>query len=152
MLTIAWDVDDVLNDLMREWLTKKWLPEHPQSKLSFEEITGNSPERLLGASLKEYQDSLDEFRLSGAYEKMMPVPEVLAWFNEHGDKALHLVLTAVPLKAAHISAAWVMRYFGKWIRSFNFVPSTRKGENLPDYPKSKLECLKQFSKIDVFVE
>ena len=26
MLTIVWDIDDVLNDLMRDWFTESWLP------------------------------------------------------------------------------------------------------------------------------
>ena len=152
MINIAWDVDDVLNDLMYCWLTKKWLPEHPDCKVSFEQITQNTPERIIHSSKEGYRLSLDAFRLSGAYLQLQPNPEVLAWFEEFGDKARHIVLTSVPIKAAHISADWVIKNFGKWIRSFNFVPSERTGEKIPEYDRNKADYLKWLNKIDVLVE
>ena len=36
MKTIVWDVDDVLNDLMRDWLTQWWMPAHPETKIDYE--------------------------------------------------------------------------------------------------------------------
>ena len=152
MITIAWDVDDVLNDLMRCWLVKKWLPEHPGCKACFEQITQNTPEHIIKSTKEEYRLSLDAFRLSGAYLQLEPNPEILAWFEEFGDKARHIALTSVPLKEAHISADWVMQNFGKWIRSFNFVPSPRKGELVPEYDHSKVDYLRWLNKIDVLVE
>lgn len=152
MITIAWDVDDVLNDLMRCWLVKKWLPEHPDCKACFEQITQNTPEHIIKSTKEEYRLSLDAFRLSGAYLQLEPNPEILAWFEEFGDKARHIALTSVPLKGAHISADWVMQNFGKWIRSFNFVPSPRKGELVPEYDHSKADYLRWLNKIDVLVE
>ena len=152
MITIAWDVDDVLNDLMRCWLVNKWLPEHPNCKVGFEQITENTPERIIKSAKEEYLLSLDSFRLSKAYFEVKPNPEVLAWFEEFGGKARHIALTFVPIKAAHMSADWVMRYFGKWIRSFNFVPSIRKGEQAPEYGQTKADYLKWLNKVDVLVE
>jgi hypothetical protein len=152
MITIAWDVDDILNDLMRCWLVKQWLPEHPDCKVSFAQITQNTPEHIINSSKEEYQLSLDTFRLSGAYPELEPDPEIMAWFEEFGDKARHIALTAVPLKAAHISAAWVVKNFGKWIRSFNFIPSPRAGELLPEYDHNKAEYLRWLSKADILVE
>jgi len=152
MITIAWDVDDILNDLMRCWLVDKWLPEHPDCKVSFEQITENTPECIINSTKEEYLLSLDNFRLSKAYSEIKPNQEVLAWFEEFGDKARHIALTFVPIKAAHISADWVMRHFGKWIRSFNFVPSLRANEQAPDYGNTKADYLRWFNKIDVLVE
>jgi hypothetical protein len=152
LLTIAWDVDDILNDLMRCWLVNKWLPEHPDCKVSFEQITQNTPERIMHSTKEDYLLSLDSFRLSKAYSEIKPNAEVLAWFEEFGDKARHIALTFVPLKAAHVSADWVMKNFGKWIRSFNFVPSPRIGERAPEYDHSKADYLRWFNKIDVLVE
>jgi hypothetical protein len=152
MITIAWDVDDILNDLMHRWLIDKWLPEHPECKICFEQITQNSPEHIIKSTKEEYQLSLDVFRLSGAYLQLEPNPGILAWFEEFGGKARHIALTSVPLKAAHISADWVMKNFGKWIRSFNFVPSLRAGDLAPEYDRGKADYLKWLNKIDVLVE
>ena len=149
MITIAWDVDDVLNDVMRCWLEQKWKPEHPGCTVAFEQITQNTPERILKSTKEEYLTSLDDFRLSGLYAEMKPDPVVLEWFKKNGHKARHIVFTAVPTKAAQISAAWVMKNFGRWIRSFNFVPSPREaGEVLI----SKAQYLKWFGKADVLIE
>lgn len=152
MITIAWDVDDILNDLMRCWLIDKWLPEHPDCKVCFEQITQNSPEYIINSSKEEYQLSLDAFRLLGAYLQLKPNPEILAWFEEFGDKARHIAITSVPLKAAHISADWVMKNFGKWIRGFNFVPSARTGEKISEYDHTKTDYLKWLNNIDILVE
>ncbi len=152
MITIAWDVDDILNDLMRCWLVNKWLPEHPDCKVSFEQITENTPERIINSTKEDYLLSLDSLRLSKAYSEMKPNPEVLAWFEKFGDKARHIALTSVPIKAAHISADWVMRNFGRWIRSFNFVPSLRANEQAPNYGNTKADYLKWLNKIDILVE
>lgn len=152
MITIAWDVDDILNDLMRCWLVNKWLPEHPNCKVSFKQITQNTPERIINSSKEDYLFSLDSFRLSKAYSEMKPNPEVLLWFKKYADKARHIALTSVPIKAAHVSADWVMRNFGKWIRSFNFIPSIRKGEQTLGHSHTKADYLKWLDKVDVLVE
>jgi FMN phosphatase YigB (HAD superfamily) len=152
MLTIAWDVDDILNDLMRFWLSDKWLLEHPDCKVSFKQLTENTPERIIKSTLEEYRLSLDSFRLSGAYTRLEPNPEVLAWFRESGYKARHIALTAVSVKAAYISADWVLKNFGKWIRTFHFIPSLRADEAAPEYDQSKADYLKWLNKVDVLVE
>jgi hypothetical protein len=152
MITIAWDVDDILNDLMRCWLVDQWLAEHSGCKVNFEQITENTPERIINSTKEEYLLSLDSFRLSKAYSEIKPNAEVLAWFEKSGDKARHIALTFVPVKVAHISADWVMRNFGRWIRSFNFVPSLRANEQVPDYGRTKADYLKWLNKVDVLVE
>jgi 5'(3')-deoxyribonucleotidase len=151
MLTIAWDVDDVLNNLMAEWLRDKWLPEHPGCGVTFEQIIENPPERILKSTREEYLESLDAYRLSGKYMLMPPNSETLNWFQASGDKARHIALTAVPLKAAHVSAHWVMKNFGKWIRGFHFVPSFRTGK-VPSYDENKASYLKWLDKVDVLVD
>jgi hypothetical protein len=152
MVTIAWDVDDILNDLMRCWLVNKWLPEHPDCKVRFEQIRQNTPEKIIDSAKEEYFSSLDSFRLSKAYLDMKPDPEILEWFEISGYKARHIALTAVPVKAAHISADWVMKNFGKWIRSFHFVPSPRPGEQTPEYDRNKADYLRWLNKADILVE
>lgn len=152
MLTIAWDVDDVLNDLMRVWFEGRWLKEHPGCAIRYEDITENPPHKLLGADRTEYLRSLDEFRLSDDYQAMPPLPEIREWFLNHGRHFRHVVLTATPLVAAPASSAWVMRHFGEWIRTFHFIPSKRDGQNIPEYDESKADFLKWLDKADVFVD
>jgi hypothetical protein len=152
MVTVAWDVDDVLNELMRFWFEKKWITEHPKVRLKYVEITENPPHKLLGVSKEEYLTSLDEFRLSIKYKKMQPVPEVKNWFVHYGKFFRHIALTAAPLSCTPISAAWVIRHFGYWVRSFSFVPSQRKRENLPQYDKTKGDLLRWWGKADILVD
>ena len=152
MKTIAWDIDDVLNDLMRIWFEQKWLADHPDSKIRYEDITENPPHRLLNTTLENYLRSLDEFRLSSMYQKMLPVEEVMNWFTKNGNNFRHIALTAVPLNAASASAQWVFRHFGSWIRTFHFVPSKREGQKIPDYDNDKGNFLKWIQKVDVIVD
>ncbi len=152
MLTIAWDVDDVLNDLMRVWLEEKWLPEHPGCALRYGDIVKNPPHEILGISLESYLASLDAFRLSIDFMQMPPVKEVRDWFSASGHLFRHVAVTAVPMKAAHVSAAWVMRHFGPWIRTFHVVPSPREGEQVFQYDQDKAAFLKWIGKIDLSID
>lgn len=152
MLTIAWDIDDVLNALMREWFEDFWLTRHPQCRLKYENLLSNPPHALLGISLDAYRQSLDDFRLSGHYRQMAPNAEVLSWFKEQGRFFRHIALTAVPRIAASVSAAWLVRHFGDWIRTFHFVPSLRKGDIDVDYENSKVEYMKWLNRVDIFID
>ncbi len=152
MLTIAWDIDDVLNALMREWFNSFWRPAHPDCRLAYEEIKMNPPAPLLGVPLEEYLQSLDAFRLSGDYERMLPNPKILTWFNRYGSSYRHMALTAVPRIAAAASAAWMIKYFGDWIRTFHFVPSARAGDIPTGYESTKIECLGRLQGIDLFID
>lgn len=152
MKTIVWDVDDVLNDLMRTWFERWWVPSHPECPIGYHQISENPPHRLLGVSKLEYLASLDEFRLSDIAGQMRPVPEVLAWFRQYGDRFRHIALTATPLRTAPASAAWVMRYFGRWIRSFHVIPSPRESERIPIYDQSKEDFLRWWGKGDILVD
>lgn len=152
MKTIVWDIDDVLNNLMRVWLEEYWRPKHPDSTLSYKDIKENPPHTLLGTKMDEYLASLDEFRLSGRYEALKPIEEVKQWFVVNGSKARHVALTKVPVAASHISAAWVMKNYGTWIRSFHFIPSFRKGEQPPVYDENKGTYLNYFGKADLLID
>ncbi len=152
MKTIAWDVDDVLNDLMRRWLNDKWLKEHQRCKKTYEDLIENPPHKILGASKGAYLKSLDEYRLSGMYRRMSPVAEVAVWFDKYGKDYRHIALTAVPLAAAHVSAEWVFEHFGRWIRTFHFVPSKRKGADTPEFDENKADFLRWIEKVDLLVD
>jgi len=150
MKTIAWDVDDVLNDLMGEWLARGWKREHPECELALADVVENPPHQLLGTSLDEYLASLDRFRLAHG-DSLAPVPEIARWFEANGARFRHLAVTAVPRRAAHVTAAWVTRHFGTWIQLFAFVPSARAGETPPSGARTKAELL-QWAKADAFVD
>ena len=152
MITIAWDIDDVLNDLMRCWFEKKWLSEHQECKVKYEDIKENPPHFILSTSINEYLESLDAFRLSQEYINMKPEQTIMQWFSAHGANYRHVALTAVPIKTASVSAQWVLKNFGKWIRTFHFVPSNRPEENVPEYENNKADFLRWFGKVDIFID
>lgn len=152
MITIAWDVDDVLNDLMRAWLERWWLPAHADSSLRYADLTENPPHRQLGIAREEYLEDLDAFRLSPLAQEMVPTSEVVAWFEEHGATARHLALTAAPLRTVPLTAAWVLWHFGRWIRSVHVVPSPRPGVDAPTYDQTKADFLRWWGKVDLLVD
>lgn len=150
MLTIAWDVDDVLNDLTRRWLA--WFRKRAKSELpDYDDLIANPPHELLDITRDEYLGYLDEFRLTDAARGQHPVPEVFAWFERNGDRYRHVALTATPLVTAPVSAEWVTRTFGRWIRTFHFVPSAREDDGLATY-ETKGEFLSWFGLADVLVD
>lgn len=151
MKTIVWDVDDVLNSLMYEWFRTIWMPTHPNCALSYQQLSENPPHRILGISLVEYQTSLDAFRIS-SFATLEPIPEIFQWFKVYGSRFRNIALTATPLRLADLSAAWVLKYYGLWIRSFNVIPSRRAEEDIPVYDQSKEDYLKWMDKADVLVD
>ncbi len=149
--TIVWDVDDVLNDLTRSWLSL-WRKDHPSCTVDYEDLKQNPPHEILGISVDSYLQSLDDFRLSPSYPNMPPIKEVKDWFVQNGGRFRHIALTAVPLRAASFSAQWVFRNFGVWIRAFHFVPSKRKDEKIPQYDRDKAEGLQHLRPVDFLVD
>lgn len=151
MLTVVWDVDDILNDLMYQWFLHGWLAEHRDCRVSFEELTCNPPDAVLGVHRSEYLASMDRFRKTERACNMTPNPEVLKWFRECGHRYRHIALTARPLETAPDVAHWVMRHFGTWIRCFGVVP-TRTEEGVPVYDRTKGEYLAWLGRGDVLVD
>jgi hypothetical protein len=151
VLTIAWDVDDVLNDLTGAWF-RAWLGQHHACRLSFEDLTENPPHRLLGVTLEEYLASLDAFRDSAPGQDLPTNPAMTAWFATHGSRCRHLALTSTPLWNAPASAAWVLRHFGAWVRCYAVVPSPRAGQPLPRYDADKGGVLDWLGSVDILVD
>ena len=145
MMTIAWDVDDVLNNLTETWLATQ--PSPPP----YDALTCNPPHALLNLSLDEYRESLDQFR-TAHFAALAPNPEVLGWFQQCGSCAYHIALSAVPRKLAPVSAAWTFNHFGDWIRSYHFIPSPRKQDVFPTYDEHKGQFLARHGKVDILVE
>jgi phosphoglycolate phosphatase-like HAD superfamily hydrolase len=151
MLTIVWDIDDVLNDLMRSWFTQAWLPTHSGCLLAYSEITENPPVNVLGISRSEYLESLDVFRVSELAQRMQPNPHVLDWLQSYGSEYRHVALTARPLQSAPHAAEWLFRHFGAYMRTFGIVP-TRLAASEPSYDRDKAEFLRWLGKADVLVD
>lgn len=137
---------------MQSWFERQWLATHHNCSLLYESITENPPHKILNVGLDDYLSSLDAFRLSESFQAMKPVPEVKKWFIEHGELARHIALTAVPLSAASASSAWVFKHFGTWIRTYHFVPSKRKGQDIPEYDAGKEAFLKWTGKVEIMVD
>jgi hypothetical protein len=151
MLTVVWDIDDILNDLMYQWFLHGWLAEHPDCAISYGQLSSNPPHAILGVDSRDYLASMDRFRKTDRALEMTPNPEALAWFREHGHRFRHIALTARPLETAPDVASWVMRHFGAWIRCFGVVP-TRTADGVPLYDRTKGEYLAWLGRGDVLVD
>jgi len=151
MKTLVWDVDDVLNNLMSDWYEHRWRRENSRSTLGYNQISENPPNRVLGISMEAYLESLDAFRRSDG-RSLEPDLEVLRWFEKQGHRFRHVALTAVPIEFADISAAWVMRNFGKWIRSFHVIPSRSTDSTQDPYDKTKAEFLVRWGRADLVID
>ena len=151
MRTIVWDVDDVLNDLMYQWFSLGWKQEHPVGTVEYSKLSENPPHVSLGATREEYLRSMDAFRKTDAGIHLTPNTEVLEWFAAHGSKFRHVALTSRPLETVPDIAAWVMRYFGAWIRCFGVVP-TRAPEGVPVYDRGKGDYLRWLGNGDVLID
>jgi hypothetical protein len=151
MITLVWDVDDVLNDFMKVWFEEFWIKKHPECTLSYHDLKENPPHDILDISLDAYRESLDNFRLERGF-LLQPIPEITAWFNQYGANYRHMALTAVPIEFSAISASWVFRHFGKWIRSFNIVPSPRRSDPAFNYDTTKGDFLKWIRRGDTLIE
>jgi hypothetical protein len=148
---VAWDVDDVLNDLTGMWLEHGWRAAHPECTARYEQLTANPPHERLSTTRAEYLRSLDAFRLAH-FDTLEPSPVALGWLARHGNECRHVALTAAPRRAAPLSAAWVLRHFGDWIRVFAFVPSPRDDDRHPGESRSKADALEWLTGIDVLID
>lgn len=150
---IAWDVDDVLNDLLVSFL-KNMQSTGAMRHVVYKDLINNPPHAAFNMPLEQYLHNLDQFRLRH-YADLIPSAAVLQWFKTHGDRFLHVAVSSAPRNYATHSAAWVMRWYGDWIRSYNFVPSPRDADTTTikkaGYP-TKADFLCSFKKIDLFID
>jgi hypothetical protein len=137
VLTFVWDIDDVLNDLMRSWFTEEWLPGHPECRLAYSDLLENPPHRVLGISKTGYLASLDAFRLSEKARAMAPNGGILDWFRCHGARHRHMALTARPLDSVPYLSEWLFHHFENGV---------------PRYDTNKEDFLRWFGKADVLID
>lgn len=149
MKTICWDIDDVLNNLMEEWLLSYNL--NWGKLIKYEDLKKNPPHEILNVPKEKYLKSLDAFRFFH-YLELKPNQKVLEWFYQYGENYNHIALTSTPLNSAHLSAHWLTYHFGKWIRQFVFIPSKREGEYCYPYFDTKGEWLDWFNKVDYSID
>ncbi len=152
MKTIVWDIDDVLNNFTREWLESCWLPAHPGSRLTYDDLTENPPHQLLGIGRNDYLQSLDQFRLSPRAKAMVPDRYLIDWFRKNGLQYRHIALTARPRKTVNPAFEWVIRHFGEWFQTLSFIPTDRPGEPLAHPDRDKSDFLLWLGKADYFID
>jgi hypothetical protein len=124
--TICWDIDDVLNSLMREWLRYEQSKERVNHYMPYSDLTENPPHHLLGWSLAEYRASLDEFRIKND-TSLAPNTEILRWMVNTGACFRHVAVTSRPIHAVPTIAQWLFRHFGACIHTFSVAPSPSRG-------------------------
>ncbi len=149
-ITIFWDVDDVLNDLMKEWLEHY---SHDKGlHMDYVQLISNPPHELLGISIHAFRESLDEFRLSEKFSKLQPIPSVYKWFETKAASTRNIALTATSIRTAPCSSAWVYKNYSTWIRTFHVVPSPRRNEVLPEYDRDKIDAMSQLSRNGILID
>ena len=120
MKTIAWDVDDVLNECMRTWLKPRGCPPIR---------AGRSPTRK-SWRIRRAASSAARGGISRLARRVPPVgpPGRCSRFRRSciGSSSTARSCGTWPSAPCHcrrpISAAWVFCHFGRWIRSFHFFP------------------------------
>jgi hypothetical protein len=146
-LLVVFDIDDVLNNLMYDWLLYFNIN---NNSFKYDDIIENPPYKILKISKKKYLESLDNFR-EEKYLSLRPNRDILEWFEKYGDNFHFAALTSTPRKFASISAFWAMKYFGNWVRSFNFIPSKRDGTLDIVYDELKADWLYR-NHADIFID
>lgn len=150
MLTIAWDIDDVLNNLMYEWLN--WYKQsHTECIVEYKDLKENPPHNILGCTKEEYIKSLTEFRLL-KYESLTPNPEVVSWFKKYGDKAYHIVVTSTRYSTEYVSSSWLFKHFYTWIRGFFVAPSYDENSKCIVYDQNKYQFLRRTRLADIIID
>lgn len=147
-VTIAWDVDDVLNELTRSWAETAGLGDR------FKDGQGRDPGAYvnsLGFPPSDYLISLDEFR-ANCYGSLEPNSLTHAWFVQHGSRCDHVVVSRTPLKASSIMRAWVLDHFGRWITNVIVTPSWRSTDPSGTLYPSKGDIMQSIRKPAVLVD
>jgi hypothetical protein len=150
---ILWDLDDTLNPLIRSWLSWVARLKRKTEIPTYSMIQENPPHNHFGMTLNDFLESLDRFRVSTEAFSMPVDPDVLGWFNAHGHRFDHHVLTARPHFNVNAGADWVFRNLGIWIRHFHFVPAKRPESCLPDAGSSKAAFIRHLgASFDYFLD
>lgn len=148
-LLVAWDVDDVLNDL-----TLRWADWAGFSISMLAPPTGDPSSWISsqGINHNEYLASLDHFRDS-EYPGLEPNEAVLDVLRGWPRwRTTHIALSATPLFAQAIVASWTMRHFGHWLRAIWFCPSPRTTDPRGTTQHSKGDVLNGFRNSTLLVD
>ncbi len=148
-IVMVWDIDDVLNSLMRDFLL--WYNKRQGAEIAYPDITENPPHRILGCSKEEYLSALDIFRRD-FFMELRPNPLAMDWFGSMGcdSDIAHIACTSVPIRFANISWAWLCKHY-PFFRVFSFAPSFRQGDDLGPI-RSKADALSLFKEVNLFID
>ena len=124
--------------------------EYKGPKIQYEQIVQNPPHDILGISKEKYLQTLDKFRTM-MYFTLKPNQEILNWFEKNGSKAHFSVLTATPSSCVTFSSRWIFDNFGKWIRTFAYIPSKREGVNDLVFDSTKADWLVR-NHVNIFID
>jgi hypothetical protein len=140
---VVWDIDDVLNPLMHEWLKHQKSTKRIDPSFSYESLIDPDFSQTLKWGRNSFLESLDEFRLQ-FQSKLLPNRMIQNWFeNQSKIQIKHVALTATPRVVSEISRNWLQVNFGTHITDFFLAPSARDNDDLPRM--TKLDFYQQFT-------
>lgn len=140
---VVWDIDDVLNPLMEDWLEHQKSIERIDASLTYDSLIDPDFSRTLNWGRNRFLESLDEFRLQ-SQSKLLPNQMIQNWFaNQSKNQIRHVALTATPRIVSEISKKWLQVNFGSHITDYFLAPSARDNDNLPRM--TKLDFYRQFT-------
>lgn len=117
-----WDVDDVLNNLTKDFIS------YIAPSIPYKEILNPNIHDSLGLSQNDYHYELDNFRRR-EYLNLKPNLEIINFIKSRKG-SMHYILTSVPHEFIEISFCWVKRNFDNMFYGYLFAPSRRENVNL----------------------
>jgi len=127
----VWDVDDVLNPLMRDWLEYQKQLGSVCSKFEYADLINPDFSETLGWPRQKFLFALDEFRLK-FQRRLEPNKLIKNWFRQNqAMNVKHVALTATPRTVSDVSRDWVSQNFGEFVDDFHLAPSARDTDLLP---------------------
>jgi len=124
---IVWDVDDVLNCLMKSWL--QYWSQESGLKIILNEIIKNPPQDILGITKEDYLNSLDTFRNSDLGKDLEVNHIIKKWFLHHGNKFNHIACTGRPIRTMPNQAWWLYKNYSQWIKTVHMTGADRDLES-----------------------
>ncbi len=143
---MAWDVDDVLNDLSAAWASHEGL--------DWKSARGGSPKEMassLGIPEDEYLASLDRFRRE-EYRFLSPNPFIRDWLSQAAGSVRSVAITRTPIRTAGQVSRWVFETYGHLIQGYFVALSPRREDPVNTTYESKADVVRRIVGVVALVD